>query len=248
MKLKIPIIYEDKDVLVINKPAGISVHGDGVREEETLVDWILENYPKMKGVGEVGYAPNGGEVDRPGVVHRLDKDTSGVLILAKTKKAHAFLKSQFQERLTEKTYQVLVNGLIKDDVGLIQAPIGKSKGDFRKRTTAQPIGVVRDAVTEYKVLDRFSVRENVGYDVTYLEAYPKTGRTHQIRVHMKYLHHPVLCDSLYGGRLPCLPEMGRLALHASELKIELPKEGIQTFSAPLPEDFQAALALLKSLC
>lgn len=248
MKLTIPIIFEDRNILVVNKPPGISVHGDGVREEETLVDWILENYPKMKGVGEKGYAPQGGEIERPGVVHRLDKDTSGVLILAKNKKTHAFLKEQFQERQTEKTYQVLVHGLIKDDVGLIQAPIGKSKGDFRKRTTAQPIGIVRDAITEYKVLERFPVREKVGYDITYLEAYPKTGRTHQIRVHMKYLHHPVLCDSLYGGKLPCLPEMGRLALHASELQIQVPGGGKMTFKAPLPGDFSAALALVQSLC
>ena len=99
---KIPIIYEDRDIVVINKPAGISVHGDGVREEKTLVDWILKEYPEMKGVGEAGYAPNGEEIDRPGVVHRLDKDTSGVLVLAKNAASHEFLKAQFQERQTEK--------------------------------------------------------------------------------------------------------------------------------------------------
>lgn len=247
MALKIPVIYEDADVVVINKPPGLSVHGDGVREEDTLVEWILKKYPKMKGVGETAAGPNGEEIPRPGIVHRLDKDTSGLLVLAKTQEAYDFLKKQFQDRETEKTYKVLVQGLVKDDVGLIQASIGKSKSDFRKRTTSSTVGAIRDAITEYKVLERFDSHEKLGFAVTYLEAYPKTGRTHQIRVHMKWMHHPVLCDNLYGGKKSCIPELGRLGLHAAMLMFTLPSGKKTTFEAPLPEDFTKALDLLRSV-
>lgn len=246
--MKITVLYEDKDVVAIDKPAGLSVHGDGVRDGDTLTDWILKKYPKMKGVGEPGQGPNGEEIDRPGIVHRLDKDTSGVLVLAKSQEAYEFLKEQFHDRETEKTYRVLVQGLVKDDVGLIQVPIGKSKADFRKRTTSDTVGTMRDSTTEYKVLERFDCGKQLGYGVTYLEAYPKTGRTHQIRVHMKWLHHPVLCDSLYGGKNACIPELGRLALHAAALTLTLPSGGKKTFESPLPVDFAAALDLLRSSC
>lgn len=228
--MKIKVLYEDKDILAIEKPSGISVHGDGKNKEKTLVEWILKKYPKMKNVGEPM-----GEINRPGVVHRLDKETSGVLLLAKNKKAYEFLKNQFKNREIKKTYNAIVSGWVKDDRGIINKPIGRSPSDFRRHLAGRGArGELREAVTEYRVLKRFKISQN---KFTYLEIRPKTGRTHQIRVHMKFLNHPVACDSLYDPRGLCPKSLKRLALHAKSIEFKDLKEKIVKVESPLPKDF-----------
>ncbi|HDH03958.1 MAG TPA: RluA family pseudouridine synthase, partial [Candidatus Campbellbacteria bacterium] len=164
------IIYEDKNILAVNKPAGLLVHGDGKSEEKTLIDWLLKKYPKIKGVGD-------NSEFRPGIVHRLDKDTSGILLIAKNQGAFEYLKKQFQERKIKKGYAALLYGKIKNKEGVIDLPIGRSKKDFRKKSASkETVGRVREAITEYKVSKIFCSPET-GKFYTLVNAYPKTGRT-----------------------------------------------------------------------
>jgi len=237
---KIEIIYEDKDLLVVNKPAGLIVHNDGKKEQETLVDWVLENYPEVEKVGEPISISDGVEIKRPGIVHRLDKDTSGVLIIAKNQKSFLKIKKQFQDREVFKIYQAIIYGNLLKDRGIIDKPIGRNKNNFRQWLAGDKArGNLRDAITEYKVLKRSSDKQ-----FSLLEVHPKTGRTHQIRVHLKSIHHPVVCDSLYAETMECLESMGRLALHASKIKfINTKGKTIEVF-APLPNDFKKTVDLL----
>jgi len=231
------IIYEDKNQLVISKPAGLLVH----RALQTkggvscLTDWLVEKYPKIKKVGDE-------PILRPGIVHRLDRETSGVLIVAKTQGAFDFLKKQFQEREVKKTYVALVFGNIKKDEGVIDLFIGKSKKDFRKFITGDRArGTLREAITEYKVLERFK-----GY--TLVEVFPKTGRTHQIRVHMKAIGHPIVGDSLYAPKNAKHPlDLTRHFLHARSLEMVLFEGGKIKIEADLPSDLSQALAKLEDL-
>ncbi len=244
--MKIKILYEDSNILAIDKPSGISVHPDGRTKEKTITDWVLKNYPKMKNVGEpmlIEIKKEKIEIKRPGVVHRLDRDTSGVLLLAKNQKAHEFLKKQFQDREVKKTYVAIVAGWLKDDRGIINKKIGRSPTDFRKYSASRGArGEMRDAVTQYKVLQRFTLpapslrREGKLHQAhpakgewlkaegvskfTYLELYPKTGRTHQIRVHMKSIDHPVVCDILYDPKGVCPKGIKRMALHAKSIEFK----------------------------
>lgn len=239
------IIYEDDDVLVIDKPAGLIVHSDGRTEEHSVAAWVLEHYPALAHVGESWTSPQGEVVPRPGIVHRLDRGTSGVMILAKTQEAYIFLKQQFQDRSTEKRYRALVYGHPARDQGTIEAEI------VRIRSVPPRWGVARDgegkkhraAVTGWQVLSR-SEDSETGEKVGYLEVSPKTGRTHQIRVHLKSLNHPVVCDPLYAKGRPCLLGFVRPALHAFSLSIDLPSGERRAFEAPLPDDFVSALARL----
>jgi len=236
--MDIPIIYEDESILAVNKPVGIVVHSDGKSDDMTLADWILEKYPDMRDVGEPLVLGDGTKIIRPGIVHRLDKETSGVLVIAKTPEAFAYLKSQFQERNVEKTYRAFVYGRVKNDTGVIDKPIGKSRSDFRKWSAEYGArGELRDAVTEYRVLKR-------GDEATYLEAYPKTGRTHQLRVHLKAIGHPVVCDALYASGKKCLFGFARHALHANTLTLTLSSGARLKLEAPLPEDFLLAEDLI----
>lgn len=232
------ILFENSDALVIDKPAGVSVHGDGVRTEPTLADWLLEQYPELKDVGESITLKDGTTVVRPGIVHRLDKDTSGVLLIAKNPESFTYFKEQFKNREVQKTYNAFVYGVVKEDKGIIDFSIGRSRKDFRLRS-AQPRakGDLRDAITTFKVLKRST-------EYSYLELEPKTGRMHQIRVHLKAIHHPVVCDPLYAPNHP--PGLGftRLALHARKLSLLLPSGERNLFESPLPADFEEALALL----
>ncbi len=237
---KIPtIIYEDQDILVLDKPSGLMVHKDGKSEEYVLTDWILENYPEIQGVGEPLVIRNAKEemvIDRPGIVHRLDKETSGVIIVAKHQKAHEFLKTQFQDRLTEKTYLAVVWGNFKEDEGRIDVPIGKSRNDFRQwQAGGNARGVLREAETSFRVLNRI---QEGGEHFCLCEVRPKTGRTHQIRVHMKYLHHPLVGDTLYAKGRPLVLGFSRLALHAWKLSVLLPNGKRQEFQALPEESFQ----------
>ena len=265
--MKIKILYEDKDILVIEKPSGITVHPDGRqtsgKKEEFITDWVLKNYPKTKDVGESMFF-EGAEIKKPGIVHRLDRETSGVLLLAKTKKAYEFLKEQFQNREIKKTYVTVVEGWMREDRGVINKSIGRSPSDFRRRSAGRGArGELKEAITRYKVLKRFtakisenhtlrhshSVLEGQGPSVysedsseynfqkfTYLEVYPKTGRTHQIRVHMKYLNHPVLCDELYNPDGACPKKLDRLALHAKSIEFKNLKGETIKIESPIPKE------------
>lgn len=241
--MTLPILYEDDGVLVINKPAGLIVHSDGRTEEPSVADWVLARYPDLKEVGEPWVSPQGETVPRPGIVHRLDRGTSGVLVLAKTNEAYAFLKKQFEDRSTRKCYRAFVYGHPSEDAGTVEAEI------LRIRSIPPRWGVARAgegrkhraAITEWQALSRGAdpaTREKASY----LEVRPKTGRTHQIRVHLKELGYPVVCDPLYAKGRSCLLGFQRPALHAYSLAIVLPSGEGREFKAPLPEDFERALA------
>jgi len=236
--MDIPIIYEDEYIMAVNKPAGLLVHGDGRPNGPTLVDWIKENRPEIMGTGENIILQNGTVIERPGIVHRLDKDTSGVLIITKTHESFLFLKEQFQLREIEKTYNAFVYGHIKETKGVIDRPIGRSASDFRKWSAQRGArGELREAVTEYSVIKAVD-------DWTFLEIHPKTGRTHQIRVHFKSIHHPIVCDKLYAPNHECLLGFHRTALHARSISINLPNGQKKTIEAEYPVDFTLALTLV----
>jgi 23S rRNA pseudouridine1911/1915/1917 synthase len=253
--LGITILHESKAYLVINKPAGLVVHPDGKTTEASVVDWILEHYPKIKNVGEPLELTNGESVIRPGIVHRLDRDTSGALLIAKTQEAYVAAKSQFQNRTVRKIYNVIVHGHFPEHEGVIDRPIGRSINDFRKWTAERGVrGEVREAVTAYRVLEQGGELSATGSsDATrapwsYVEARPLTGRTHQIRVHMKAINHPVVCDELYAPQRPALCGFNRLALHARSIEFtELSGEKVKV-EAPLPADFEKFLVNLKAVC
>lgn len=237
--MKIKILYEDKDILAIEKPAGIMVHSDGKTKEKTITDWIIKNYPRLKAVGEP-IRFDGKEIDRPGIVHRLDKETSGVLIVVKNEKAFQFYKKQFMDRKLKKTYHTIVEGHIKNDKGVINKPIGRSPSDFRRRLAGRGArGEMREAITEYKVLKRFTDKK--GNKFSYLEIYPKTGRTHQIRVHMKFLNYPVIGDMLYSPKGHTLVGIKRMMLHAKSIEFQNNNGKSIKIESPLPKEFQKFL-------
>ena len=233
--VNIPILYEDENIIAINKPAGLVVHFDGRTKEPNVADWLLEKYPETKKVGEPIKLSNGEEIIRPGIVHRIDRETSGVLLLAKNQKSFEFLKKSFQDRLIEKTYHAFVYGEMKNDDGVIDRPITRSRKDFRLWSAQRGgRGEARDAVTEYKVLKR-----NKGF--TFVEANPKTGRTHQIRVHFKAINHPIICDSLYAPKRESALGFERLALHAHTIEFDNSKGKRLKITAPYPADFEKAI-------
>lgn len=252
------IIFENEYLLAVNKPAGLVVHSDGKTKEPTLCDWLISKYPEMKGVGEPLIVAKGTPaehtIDRPGIVHRLDRDTTGVVVVAKTQESFEQLKEQFQERETEKTYRAFVWGQVKEDTGIIERPIGRSKNDFRKWSAERfARGELREAITEYKVLDRITHlpadgketgdQKKIPHASTYIEVYPKTGRTHQIRVHFKAINHPIICDALYAPNHPGILGFNRTALHAYKIKISDLAGVEHEFTAPLPPDFEKAAAV-----
>lgn len=228
------VLFEDANIVVIDKPSGLIVHGDGKREGYTLVDWILETHPEMSEVGESVVTNSGGTILRPGIVHRLDRETSGVMVLARNQKSYAFLKEQFQSRNVGKIYHACVYGLVKEDKGVIDFAIGRSRKDFRLRS-AQPRakGDLRTAITHYRTLVR-------GSEHSYLELEPKTGRTHQLRVHLKAIHHPIVGDALYAPKGEMNLGFGRMALHAYRLTLPMLGGDVRTFEAALPREFVEA--------
>lgn len=258
--MKIDILYEDKNLLVINKPAGISVHPDGKNKGTTVSDWVLENYPKVKNVGEPLVLDRaGGEREnilRPGIVHRLDKETTGALIIAKNQETFLFLKNQFQNHTIKKIYKAFVYGKVSDPKaslatgkrGIINAPIGRSPNDVRMWTAGRGArDPLRDAVTEYKIIDRFYdtedevERKDNSHQFSYLELYPKTGRTHQLRVHLRYINHPIVSDPLYRGTKEKALGFDHLALHAYSIAFKLPNGELKEIIAPLPKDFEKVI-------
>jgi len=258
--MNIKILYEDKNVLVIDKPAGAVVHPDGKTKIKTIADWLIENYPTIKNVGEPFILEREGgkkeKILRPGIVHRLDKETSGALIIAKNQKTFLFIKEQFQNHKVKKVYKAFVYGYVSDPKaslltggkGVINAPIGRSQKDVRMYTAGRGAREpLREAITEYTVLNRFTDtnteegKKKVEHQYSYVEAYPKTGRTHQIRVHMRYINHPVVSDPLYRGAKELSLGMNRLALHANFITFALPSGELKTVEAPLPADFKKVI-------
>lgn len=230
------IIYEDADVLVINKPSGLLTQPTG--EARQVAKTVLDYFPSCR------------------LVHRLDRETSGVLILAKSEAAHEFLKAQFQARTLVKNYRAIVYGNLPEKSGTVDWPIGRHPKHTFLRLAALPTDLargkgpkppLREASTKYEVLESFKNHD-------YLSLWPKTGRTHQLRVHLKALGHPIVCDHLYAPGREGLPPLGRLALHAASLEISLPAGrggeptgGRNKFEAELPPDFQAMLDYLRAL-
>ena len=228
------ILFEDENILALNKPAGIVVHSDGRIDEPNISEWLVSKYPQAKGVGEMIRLEGGKVIDRSGVVHRLDRETSGVLLMAKTQKGFEHLKSQFLERTIQKTYIAFVYGSVKEDHGTLSMKIGKSPSDFRRYSAGRgATGEMREAVTYYQVLKRNT-------DTTLIEAKPKTGRTHQIRVHFQALQRPIVCDKLYAASKPCLLGFDRLALHARKVDFKDMEDRPVSLKAAFPEDFLRA--------
>lgn len=225
------ILYEDTDILAIDKPAGVVVFPEGdISGEKTLIDYLLEKFQNLKTVGET---------PRHGIVHRLDKDTSGVLLVAKSAEALIFLQKQFINREVEKKYVALATGVVKEDSGTIHTLIGRAKGDPRKQAAhsleySGKTGL-REAITEYKVLEKFE-------NYTLLEVQIKTGRKHQIRCHLAYLRNPIAGDKLYSFKDSPTPKgLERQFLHAGYLKIQLPNGQQKEFTSDLPEDLKNIL-------
>ncbi len=231
-EIPIEILYEDSDVVVVNKPAGMVVHPGAGRPSGTLVNALLHRLATLSRVG--------GD-ERPGIVHRLDRDTSGVLVIARTDAAHRHLARQFAARTVEKVYLALVHGEINEEAGRIERPITRDPAR-RTRMTAR-LGFGRAALTDYRVLWRSK-------NFTFLEVRIGTGRTHQIRVHLAGLGHPVAGDRLYGApsQVPGLPPLGRNFLHALRIAFQSPSTGAPvTVEAPLAEDLARWLAALQLL-
>lgn len=223
-KIPLDIVYEDDDVIVVNKPQGMVVHPAPGHPNHTLVNALLYHSPLSTINGEF----------RPGIVHRIDKDTSGLLMVAKNDLAHRSLATQLKAKTNQREYVALVHGVIKQDTGTIDAPIGRSKKDRKKQAI---VSDGRHAVTHFKVLQRFR-------HYTLVSCRLETGRTHQIRVHMKSIGHPLAGDPLYGPQ-KTLPGRGQY-LHARLLGFKHPRTGKQlVFTAPLPDYFQQMLDKLK---
>ncbi len=210
------IMYEDEDILVIDKPSGLTVHPGVGNQSGTLVNALCSHTRTLSSINPV----------RPGIVHRLDKETSGVMVVAKTNAAHLNLAKQFAKHTIKRKYIAIVKGTVELDEGIIDLPIGRHKRDFR-RLQVSFSDCSRYAITRYKVIKRLA-------DTTIVELTPKTGRTHQLRVHLAHIGYPILGDSKYGR----ISEFSRLALHAKELGFFHPKSsGFVSFSSELPREF-----------
>jgi len=238
--IKLNIIFENEDVVVIDKPAGLSVHprqdknGLPLLSEinSTLISGLLSYYPPLASVGDI-------LAIRPGIVHRLDKDTSGVMIVAKNQNSFDWLKKQFKDRQATKKYLALVHGQLKEKQGKIKTLLQRASSDPTRQKVS--IGEGKESLTLYRVIKEFK-------NYSLLEASPKTGRLHQIRVHLAHLGHSVAGDAKYGDkRLPVLPDLRRQFLHATELEITLPDSQKRIFSSPLPPDLMTVIAALEKI-
>ncbi len=240
------IIYQDENFLAVNKPAGLLVHKARITNyqlpitnEPTLVDWLLKKYPEIKNVGD-------DPETRPGIVHRLDKDTSGVMLVAKNQKYFEYLKSLFQRHEVKKTYLAVVAGELRPRAGVISKPIGIKSGTTKHSVHSKKF--LKDAVTEYGVVKSLKLDSGRGEErgFSLVEVWPKTGRTHQIRVHFASIGHPVVGDLLYGPKKQ--PEWAtRLMLHALSLEFAAAEGKVLKIEAEPPEEFTkfAEVARLK---
>ncbi|MBU4348281.1 RNA pseudouridine synthase [Patescibacteria group bacterium] len=230
------LIYKHKDFLIINKPAGLLVHRAVFnkvveKEEKTLVDWLVKNYPELKKIGE-------DTVNRPGIVHRLDRETSGIILVPRTQEAFEYFKKLFQKHLINKTYLALVFGKAENKKGIINKPIGLKSGTTRH--TVRPSKMMKEAITEYEVVKYLHIK---GEDLTLIKASPKTGRTHQIRVHLASIRLPIVGDKMYGRKRNPFPEIKRQFLHAQTIEFKWKKSTCFKFEADLPKEITAFLKL-----
>lgn len=238
--IPLDIVYEDDDIIVINKKKGMVVHPAAGNPDGTLVNALLYHCgDSLSGIGGVA---------RPGIVHRIDKDTSGLLVVAKNDKAHVLLSEQLKSHEVNRVYHAIVIGNLRELYGTVDAPIGRHPVDRKKMAVIKNEGYTsRDAVTHYRVIKRFN-----GFD--YIQCVLETGRTHQIRVHMAYLGHPLLGDEVYGGNKTRFQSLHKdcihgQCLHAKELHLTHPTTNmICTFTSELPDDFKRVLDLLEKTC
>lgn len=235
--IPLDIHYEDDDLVVLNKPAGMVVHPGAGHPSGTLVNALLAHCPDLPGIGDT---------KRPGIVHRLDKDTSGLIVVAKNDLALRYLQAQFKEREVSKRYIALVDGQIQPSTALIDAPIGRNPAQRKLMTVLSPDSPrarsmkAREAQTRYRTLEYYD-------DFSLVECAPITGRTHQIRVHLAYIGHPIVGDKVYGRRKQRL-FLSRHFLHAAELSFKRPVDSVTlTFTANLPEELQTLLDSLSDL-
>ncbi len=231
--MEIPIIHEDKNFIVIDKPAGIAVHGGAGVHGDTLTDWLIRHYPEVASVGDEPSV-------RPGIVHRLDKGTSGVMVIARTQDSFETLKQLFKSRQVEKIYLALVIGSPKQNAGLIDGAIGRSLRNPTKRAIGDAARGTRSAITHWKMLERFD-----GFAL--VEVAPKTGRMHQIRIHLSSLGHPIAGDHTYGAGRIAPAGLSRPFLHAWRLTFSYPEGRRWQFESALPHDLSQILASLRTL-
>lgn len=226
------IIYEDPSIVVINKPSGLLTHPrNNDDKRESVLSWFLSRYPESSHVGE--------DLTRPGIVHRIDKETSGILLLVKTPEAFTYYKHLFHDRLIKKTYLALVYGNVKNERGIIDAPLFKFGTRQSMRPPRDGKTLERAALTEYSVRERFE-------NYTLLEVRPKTGRTHQIRIHLRSIGHPIVCDPIYAEKSRICPiELGRLFLHAQKLVFSSMEGKALAFEADLPSELTQFLENLR---
>ncbi|MEX1064115.1 MAG: RluA family pseudouridine synthase [Candidatus Paceibacterota bacterium] len=228
---EVSVVYEDNDFVIINKPSGLITHPKNEFDhQESVTEWLVKKYPSAKSVGT--------DPLRPGVVHRLDRETSGLLILAKTPESFEYFKNLFKSRDIKKTYVALVYGKVKNNEGTVDTPVARLGVLRTTRMLGKRILKGQEAVTDYKVLERYE-------DYTLVEATPITGRTHQIRLHMKYIGHTVVCDRLYRSKsMTCPPELGRLFLHAKKLSFTSPSGESLTIETDLSPELSEFLKTL----
>ena len=232
------IIAETKDILIINKPAGLIVHSDGRTVEPSLAEWIGADYPELVHVGAPWVSPQGQSVSICGLVHRLDRTTSGVIVAAKKQEMFDYLKNEFKERRVEKTYRAFVYGHVENEEGRIVAEIMRDTAAHRWYSRVCSEYNKRAAVTNWRVLAQLTDPVS-GESASYLELRPETGRTHQIRVHLASIGHPLIADHVYASDRKSILGFTHPALHAYEISFLV--EGIRKiFSAPLPNDFTNA--------
>lgn len=241
--VELPVLYNDHGLLIIDKPAGLSVHpGAGVKAV-TLSELLHQQFPELAGVGEA---------HRPGIVHRLDKDTSGVMLVAQTPAMYEYLKDAFAERKIKKEYLAACLGVPEKPHGIIDTPIGRDPNDFRKYTTKNPVES-KLSLTEYRVLEilplhptPYTLHPGSVDKTALISVNLHTGRTHQIRVHMASVGHPLMGDSLYGGKRVHLSGLSRQFLHARRIEVQLPDGTWIEAVSKVPEDLKNVLATLKS--
>ncbi len=224
--MTIHAIYEDSDILVINKPSGMVVHPFDFSEEDTVLDWLTHHHPYIFKIENHFTLQDGRTINLGGIVHKLDRDTSGVIIIAKTKHAYDTLRKAFTDHTIRKVYLALIEGTIEADALHINAPLGRNKKDYKQVAFPKnPRGELRDAVTDLTVIMR-------GKDVTLVKLEPLTGRTHQLRAHMNHIGHPIVGDKAYGST----HDTARIMLHAQKLTFIL-NDKEHTFEAPAPQEF-----------
>jgi len=233
------IIYEDNDLIVIDKPSGLIVHRKNLDDSQpSVVDWVVKNYPELENIGEP-FSASGKDTSRAGIVHRLDKEASGLLIIAKNANSFSYFKELFQNREIKKHYLALVSGRPKQSKGTITSPLGRIGLKRTTRIIGNKLIDKKDAETSYKTIKEYT-------DYTLLEVTPKTGRTHQIRVHLNSIQTPIAGDKIYSFKKAKTPSgLNRLFLHAYKLEFKTPDDKSLILETDLPEDLSRFLENLK---